>query len=206
MTHTRVKVCGVTRAEDAVFAVEAGVTLIGLNFVPASPRCVTAETARRLVTAIAGRAEVVGVVANLEPPALECLRRDARLDTLQLHGDEPPEVLSLLSDNDYKAVRIADVRDVATARLYSGRRILVDAKVPGLLGGSGHVFDWSLVADLASERQLLLAGGLHPENVREAVARVKPWAVDVASGVESSPGQKNPEKVLAFVREALGSS
>lgn len=204
VSDTRIKVCGVTRVEDAVFAVEAGATLIGLNFVPASPRCVSVEVARKLVTAINGRAEVVGVVANLEPTQLLSLRQAAQLDTLQLHGDELPESLEGLSVNDYKAVRISDAKDVELARRYPGHRILVDAKVPGVLGGSGHVFDWHLVAELAKERQLLLAGGLTPDNVGVAVSQVHPWAVDVASGVESAPGLKSPEKVLSFIRRTLG--
>lgn len=204
MSASRVKVCGITRVEDAVFAVEAGVTLVGLNFVPASPRCVSVETARMLVAAIAGRAEVVGVVANLQPAEMLSLRTEARIDSLQLHGDEPPESFRGLSSNDYKAVRVADASDVEEARRYPGNRILVDAKVPGVLGGSGHAFDWQLVADLARERELLLAGGLTPDNVAGAIRQVQPWAVDVASGVESAAGVKDREKVLSFIRRTLG--
>lgn len=203
MSGCRVKVCGITRIEDAIDAVEAGAQFIGLNFVPSSPRCVAVEVARELVGVVAGRAEVVGVVANLDVPQLEALRRDARLDSLQLHGDEPPEIFHALSSGDYKAVRVSDEGDVQRARCYPGSRILVDAKVAGVLGGSGHVFDWSLVEDLARERQLLLAGGLTPDNVVEAIRSVRPWAVDVASGVESAPGIKSRDKVLAFVRQAL---
>lgn len=205
MTDIHVKVCGITRVEDAVMAVEAGVTLIGLNFVPASPRYVSAESARKLVAAVAGRVEVIGVVANLLPTQLSALRLETGVDTLQLHGDEPPEFFEGLSVNDYKALRVSEAADVEAARTYPGRRILVDAKVPGVLGGSGHVFDWRLVAELATERQLLLAGGLTPENVASAVEAVNPWAVDVASGVESAPGLKSPEKVLSFIRRTLGS-
>lgn len=204
MSQPQVKVCGVTRVEDAVFAVESGVQLIGLNFVPSSVRYVSAATARELVAAIAGRAEVVGVVANLSAPQMAELRRDAWLDTLQLHGDEPPEVFRHLAAADYKAVRVGEAADVELARSYPGARILVDAKVAGTLGGSGHTFDWNLVAGLVQERQLLLAGGLTPSNVGAAVAAVRPWAVDVASGVETAPGVKSPEKVREFVDAALG--
>lgn len=204
MSPPRIKVCGITRVEDAVFAVESGVQLIGLNFVPSSVRYISPVAARELVAAIAGRAEVVGVVANLSLEQLSELRRDARLDTLQLHGDEPPELLRQLSVSDYKAVRVGDATDVELARRYPGTRILVDAKVAGTLGGSGHTFDWSLVSGLVAERQLLLAGGLTPVNVGAAVAAVQPWAVDVASGVEAAPGLKSPEKVRAFVDAVLG--
>lgn len=202
MNKPLVKICGITRVEDAVFAVENGAALIGLNFVPSSVRCVSASTARELVAAIAGRAEVVGVVANLSLALLSELRREARLDTLQLHGDEPPELFEKLSASDYKAVRVGDASDVELARRYPGARILVDAKVTGTLGGSGHTFDWSLVSGLVAERQLLLAGGLTPANVGSAVSAIRPWAVDVASGVEAAPGLKSPEKVRAFVDAA----
>jgi len=206
MNVTRVKVCGVTRVEDAVFAVDAGVALIGLNFVPSSPRCVTIEQAQKLVAAIAGRAEVVAVVANLAWSQMAALRAEVGVDTLQLHGDEPPEVFRSLSANDYKAIRVADATDVALARRYPGQRLLVDAKVPGVLGGSGHVFDWRLVAELAKERSLILAGGLTPDNVEAAVTQVRPWAVDVASGVEAAPGKKSSEKVVSFLRRSVGLS
>ncbi len=200
MIACAVKVCGITCAEDAVMAVEAGVEMIGLNFVPSSPRCVSAARARDIVAAVARRAEVIGVVANLDVVTMLALRTEARLDSLQLHGDEPPEVFEKLSRSDYKAVRVSDERDVDLARRYLGPRILVDAKVAGVLGGSGHVFDWHLVTALARQRSLLLAGGLTPVNVGAAVSQVQPWAVDVASGVEDAPGVKAREKVRAFVR------
>jgi phosphoribosylanthranilate isomerase len=202
-----VKVCGITCEEDAVMAIEAGVEMIGLNFVPTSPRCVSAARARDIVAAVARRAEVIGVVANLDVASMLALRTEAHLDALQLHGNEPPEVFEKLSGSDYKAVRVADERDVELARRYLGSRILVDAKVAGVLGGSGHVFDWHLVTGLARQRSLLLAGGLSPVNVGAAVSQVQPWAVDVASGVEDAPGVKGREKVQAFVQavRAIGS-
>lgn len=200
----QVKICGVCNAEDALSAIECGATLLGLNFVSTSPRRVATPLARRIIAAVAGRAEVIGVVADLSLAQLEQLRTEAGLDTLQLHGDETPELLASLSQNDYKAVRIGSASDVARARQYPGRRLLVDAKVPGVLGGSGHSFDWNLVLELSTERQLLLAGGLSPVNVQQAVQQVRPWAVDVASGVEVQPGLKDPALMRRFVRNALG--
>lgn len=202
MSGCAVKVCGITRVEDAVLAVEVGAEMIGLNFVPSSPRCVSAERAREIRAAVARRAEIIGVVANLDVATMLSLRTEAQLDALQLHGDEPPLVFEKLSRSDYKAVRVLDERDVELARSYPGARILVDAKVPGVLGGSGHVFDWTLVSELARQRRLLLAGGLTPRNVAEAVQLVHPWGVDVASGVENAPGVKVRAEVFAFVRAA----
>lgn len=202
MTECLVKVCGFTRVEDAVFAVESGVEMLGLNFVPSSPRCVTVESARQIAAAVAGRAEIIGVVANLDAWRLNALRNEAGLDAFQLHGDEAPEIFNDLSHGDFKAVRVADENDVELARRYPGARILVDAKVTGVLGGSGHTFDWHLVEQLAREKKLILAGGLNPSNVALAISEVRPYAVDVASGVEINPGVKAPEKVRAFLLSA----
>lgn len=206
MNECLVKVCGFTRVEDAVFAVESGVEMLGLNFVPSSPRCITVETARRIAAAVAGRAEIIGVVANLDASRLNALRTEARVDAFQLHGDETPEIFNDLAHGDFKAVRVANESDVEQARRYPGARILVDAKVTGVLGGSGHVFDWHLVAQLAREKKLILAGGLTPSNVALAITEVRPYAVDVASGVEINPGVKAPEKVRAFLASARKSA
>ncbi len=200
MTH--VKICGVTSVSDATESVKLGARSIGLNFVPASPRCITVERAReiaRAVHTIGTRLVVVGVVADMSEEALRALVKDAELDCLQLHGDEPPDALLPFLPHAYKAVRIADAADVARARVYPGEHILVDAKVEGALGGTGASFDWSLVEDLAHERKLTLAGGLNPNNVAEAVRAIGPYCVDVASGVESAPGVKDLEKVRAFI-------
>jgi phosphoribosylanthranilate isomerase len=197
-----VKVCGVKNVDDAVLAVEAGADAVGLNFVEASPRFVDTATAKRIAAALKGKAEVVGVVADRSVAELEALRDAVGITWLQLHGDEPAEVVRQLMPDVWKAVRISGPDDVRRARLYPGASILVDAKVGDLKGGSGKTFDWSLVKGLAKERRLVLAGGLDPANVRDAILAVGPWGVDVASGVESSPGVKDPEKVRAFVKAA----
>jgi phosphoribosylanthranilate isomerase len=207
MVH--VKICGLRSAEDAKACVELGASSIGINFVRATPRCVDLETARSLARAAHdanARVVVVGVVADLELDAMRALVRDAGLDCLQLHGDESHETLRALLPHAYKATRIASAADVERARAYPGAHVLVDAKVEGLLGGSGSIFDWALVKDLARERQLTLAGGLVPENVERAVREVRPYCVDVASGVEGdpkgAPGVKDLAKVRAFIEAA----
>lgn len=197
-----VKICGFTRIEDVEAAVSAGADMIGLNFVPGSPRRLDVALARALADAARGRVEIVGVVADLDPPRIEELAREVGLDRVQLHGDELPEVIDALGPRAFKALRIGGAEDVALASRYGGDLLLVDARVPGQKGGTGVRVDAALVVELARARRLLLAGGLGPDNVAEAVRVVRPWGVDVASGVESAPGVKDERKMRAFVHEA----
>jgi phosphoribosylanthranilate isomerase len=199
---TRVKVCGVTTEADARDCVEAGVDAIGVNFIASSVRRVDPAMARAIVTAVGGRVLLVGVVANESVEAMRAMRDATGVECLQLHGDEGPAQVEALLPHAYKAVRVADPRDVAVAYGMPGGYVLVDAKVGGALGGTGHTFDWGLVVELAAARRVVLAGGLTPENVADAVRRVRPWCVDVASGVESAPGRKDPAKVRAFLEAA----
>jgi phosphoribosylanthranilate isomerase len=194
-----VKVCGITTVADAEACASLGVDWIGLNFVAASPRCLGVPAARAISDAVRGRVVVVGVVADLDAPALSALARDAGLDRLQLHGSEPPELVAALAPLAFKAVRLGGASDVAAAQAYSADPLLCDAKVAGALGGTGVRADASLVAPLARSRPVLLAGGLDPDNVADAIRAVRPWGVDVASGVESRPGGKDLELVARFV-------
>jgi phosphoribosylanthranilate isomerase len=196
-----VKVCGVTTPADAEGCVAAGVDWIGLNFVPSSPRCIDLGRAKAIRDAVRGRAELVGVVADRSEAELIELRRDAGLARLQLHGDEPADLVKRLGALAYKALRIGGPEDVARAQDYEGL-ILVDAKVSGALGGTGRTVDGALAAALARSRPILLAGGLGPANVAAAVQSVRPWGVDTASGVEKAPGVKDLEAVRAFVENA----
>lgn len=203
MSGLWVKVCGVTREEDLEAAVEAGVDAVGLNRVPDSPRCVSRERARELAAAARGRAEVVLVVANLPPDLAEEERRAVQADRLQLHGDEPDDWLLALPAA-YRAIRVRGVDDLERARRLPGGPVLLDAWAPGVLGGTGRKLDTLLVAPLARERAVILAGGLTPENVGEAVRTVRPAGVDVASGVEQPgrPGVKDAARIRAFVTAA----
>jgi phosphoribosylanthranilate isomerase len=198
-----VKICGITTLEDAQLAVRAGVDAIGLNLVPSSKRRVEETVALEITRAIGTSVEVVAVVADLEPAALLALRSRLGVHTLQLHGSEPPATLAAVLPQAFRAVRIADEADVALARTFAGERLLCDAKVPGVLGGTGLTFDWSLVRGLVRERQVVLAGGLTPDNVGAAVRALGPYGVDTASGVEGpDPRRKDPERVARFVRAA----
>jgi phosphoribosylanthranilate isomerase len=197
---TWIKICGVTNVEDAERVIELGADAIGLNFVLASKRRVTREQAALIVQAAASRIELVAVVADPTDAEVKELRDELGIAWLQLHGQEPAARVTRLLPNAYKAVPIEDGADARRAATFPGERLLVDTKVSGASGGTGKVFDWQLVTELAEQRQLILAGGLTPLNVAGAVRVLQPFGVDVASGVESAPGRKDPEKLRAFVQ------
>ncbi len=199
-----VKICGVTTVADALGAVEAGADAVGLNFVPTSRRFLTLESAARIADAVKGRTRIVGVVANVSLAELVRLGERCDIDLWQLNGEESPDEVRICLPRAFKAARIGGAEDVVRAAGYPGEFLLVDAKLEGHLGGTGQRFDWGLVTGLARERRLILAGGLTPENVSEAVAQVRPWGVDVASGVElpSDPRRKDPELMRRFVAAA----
>jgi phosphoribosylanthranilate isomerase len=199
-----VKICGITSPEDALLAVSAGADAIGLNFVPASKRCISVSRARAIREAVGSRAQVVGVVADLEEPALRQLLTETGVDSLQLHGHEPASLLERLLPHAFKVIHVAGPEDVQQARGYPGEMLLVDTKVDGQLGGSGRSFDWPLVRELAGQRRIVVAGGLTVDNVGEAVRLIAPWGVDVASGTEEGgdPRRKHPALVASFIQRA----
>lgn len=199
---TEVKVCGLTTVEDAAMCVDLGVDALGLNFWPGTPRKIEVDVAKTIVRAFP-EIEIVGVFVDASAEEIERLRDAIGFDWVQLHGDEPPSMLDELP-RAYKAVGIAGEDDLKRVVSFPGERILLDARVPGAMpGGTGHRFDWDLAVNVAQQRKLTLAGGLHPSNVGEAIERVKPHRVDVASGVESAPGVKDRALVEAFVAAAL---
>jgi phosphoribosylanthranilate isomerase len=206
-----VKVCGITRLDDALEAIEAGADVLGFNHIASSKRYLPASEIRSLsarVRAEASEVVCVAVVADVPPAQAKLLLERLGVDRLQLHGNEPADDLLALGTNAFKALRIADAADVAQALTFPGHPLLVDAKVQGQLGGTGQRLDWPLVASLARARALILAGGLTPENVAEAIDVVQPWAVDVASGVEQAhdPRRKDAAKMLRFVAAARGAA
>jgi phosphoribosylanthranilate isomerase len=201
----RIKICGVTTAAQADACIALGADMIGLNLIAASPRHVDLGRARAIADAAQGRAEIVGVVADLAAPELERHRVEARLDRLQLHGEEPPELVIALAPFAFKALRVGSIADLAQVDLYPGL-LLVDARVPGKLGGTGVSVDPALVAPLARRREVLLAGGLTEANVAARIQAVRPFGVDVAGGVERAPGDKDLDKVAGFIREARRAS
>ncbi|OQX68515.1 MAG: hypothetical protein B6A08_09590 [Sorangiineae bacterium NIC37A_2] len=212
MASLWIKICGVTREEDAREVVRLGADAIGLNFVQSSPRFVSRERAAAIMSSVpdaAASVEWVGVFAGMSLPEVVSMARELKLDRVQLHGDEDPSfVAALLAEGlaAYRALRIQSEADLAGALEDAGDRLLVDAKVDGVLGGTGHSFDPALVTDLARKRPLVVAGGLRPDNVARVVRFVRPFGVDTASGVESSPGQKDLRLVRAFIEQARAGS
>jgi phosphoribosylanthranilate isomerase len=210
----QIKVCGVTSPADALAAVEAGADALGLNFYAPSPRFLAPQAAQAVAIAMESAIKV-GVFVNAAPEEVRATFDQLRLDFVQLHGDEPPEYLAALEGRPViKAFRLGpnlDLRGIADyleqcARLgVLPRAILIDAHQPGQFGGTGQTCDWQQLAgwqEALGETPLVLAGGLRPDNVASAIAAVGPSAVDTASGVEQSPGRKDPRLLRAFVSAA----
>ena len=199
----RVKICGITRLEDALAAAAAGADALGFNFWPKSKRYVEPRAAAEIISLLPPFVATVGVF--VDPSREEALRAAelSGVQWLQLHGDESPELCASLPLPVLKAIRVRHRASLDLLDAYDVAGFLLDTDTAGY-GGSGETFDWSLAAEAALRAPIVLAGGLRPENVADAVRQVKPWAVDVASGVESAPGVKDHEKTARFVREAKG--
>jgi len=197
----KVKICGVTNVEDARVAAAAGAWAIGLNFFPRSVRCVSQETAEAIVAALPREVWRVGVFVDAPAESVRETAERLHLDALQFHGDESAEYCRGWRQRVIKAVRLRDRDALARVAAYPVDFILVDAYVEGLVGGTGRTVRWNWLSGVDRDR-LVLAGGLTPENVAEAVRVVRPMAVDVASGVERSPGEKDPERVRRFILNA----
>jgi phosphoribosylanthranilate isomerase len=210
----RIKICGVTTVADALLAAEAGADAIGLNFYAPSPRCVDVKRAERIVDATPQGLAKVGVFVNSGVEEMTRIHDALGLDLIQLHGDEPPELLSALGERAVvRAFRcgktgLDDLPQWLQTCERRGRRpeaLLIDAFQPGKYGGTGRAFDWRLVDKVRGRLggiKIAIAGGMRPDNVGEAIAAARPYAVDTASGVESAPGKKAPELVRAFVAAA----
>jgi len=198
---TKIKICGIKTVKDALAAMEAGADLIGFNFYPKSPRYIDVGTCRNIMSVMRkhGHVTYVGVFVNASVEEVYATIETCGLSLAQLHGDETPEMLSALNGKAFKAFR-GIPSDITGYERNDAPALLVDAAVKGVYGGSGVTADWSAAAELAKKNPLLLAGGLTPENVTDAVRQVKPWGVDVASGVESEPGKKDASKMKAFVQ------
>lgn len=194
-----IKICGVTRVEDALICVSAGVESIGINFSRASKRYCDPDRAAQIVKAIAGRALVVGVFVDAGYDEIVAVRDRVGLGCVQLHGNESPDLVNRLLPHAYKALRVRGPNIVHEVVRYPGDHVLLDAYVVGDPGGTGERFDWTLARAVSRERRLTLAGGLTPDNVAEAIEIALPYCVDVASGVESAPGVKDGVLVHAFV-------
>ncbi|MBV4492439.1 phosphoribosylanthranilate isomerase [Pseudomonas oryzicola] len=201
MSNVRSKICGITRIEDALAAAEAGADAIGLVFYARSPRAVDVRQARAIIAALPPFVTTVGLFVNATRCELNEILEAVPLDLLQFHGDETPQDCAGYQRPWIKALRVRPGDDLeAACRLYAGARgILLDTYVPGVPGGTGEAFDWSLVPPHLS-KPVILAGGLTADNVGQAIAQVRPYAVDVSGGVEQAKGIKDAAKIEAFVR------
>lgn len=204
----RVKICGITNKEDALLAADLGAQALGFIFYAKSPRSIKPEAARQIIAQLPPLVLSVGVFVNEAAALVLEVAEMVRLDWVQLHGEEPPEYCRFLSRNVMKAIRVKDQSSLALMASYQGsvRAFLLDTHKTGQQGGTGESFDWSLARQARDAGPIVLAGGLHPGNVAAAIREVSPLAVDVASGVEASPGKKDHDKLRAFFQAvaALG--
>jgi phosphoribosylanthranilate isomerase len=211
---TKIKICGIKTLSDALAAIEVGADYLGFNFYPKSVRVIERGACAEITSVLKKehpQVKLVGVFVNSSVEEVKDILNSCSLDLAQLHGDETPEMVASLNSKAFKAIRLStdsetvsrQITDFAELRQGTAPVLLVDAAVKGLYGGSGVTADWNGAAELAKKYPLLLAGGLTPGNVAEAVRKVKPWGVDVASGVESAPGEKDASRMKAFVKSIL---
>lgn len=198
--RTRVKICGITRPHDAVLAAEQGADAIGLVFYPPSPRHVSLEQAAEIAAALPPFVTTVGLFVNADAQTIAETVAAAQLDLIQFHGNECADYCKEHARPWMRAIRMKDDVDLEAEaeRFAAGRGLLLDAYRPGVPGGTGESFDWSRIPS-AMAAQIVLAGGLTPENIAQAVREVRPYAVDVSGGVEASPGIKDAEKIARFM-------
>ncbi len=208
-----VKICGIKTLDIALAALDAGADLLGFNFYPPSSRYIAPKDCAELVASLGSQATndklqaasftTVGVFVNETPKRIREIMEACNLDLAQLAGDESPEDLAALGGRAFKTVRPRSLAEADKLLFHFGRAqapaLLADAHVKGAYGGTGETGDWAIAQHLAARAPILLAGGLNPENVAAAVRTVEPWGVDVASGVESGPGVKDPVKISAFI-------
>ena len=202
----KVKICGITNAADAQTAVSAGADALGFIFYSKSPRFVEPKMAKHIISELPPFVLPIGVFVNEEQKTVREIMKDCGLAFAQLHGDEPPAYCESLERPILRGIRLRDRGSFLAMAEYRGRAgvrgFVVDAFSESDYGGSGKTADWDLAAEAAKSAPILLAGGLKPENVREAIQKVKPYGVDVSSGVEACPGKKDPAKIHAFVAAA----
>ena len=204
---TKIKICGITRVEDAVAAADAGADFIGVNFWQGTPRCVDAATARNIADAVRGRVKVVAVFVDEKREKIIEIAGRIHADYVQLHGAESAEFArSLAPLKIIKAFAVASEADVEQMDRFPADFYLVDAKGGAMPGGTGKRADWPLARHARRFGRIFLAGGLMPDNVADAIAAVEPYAVDTASGVESSPGIKDALRIRRFVENAKGAA
>lgn len=208
-----IKFCGLLNIDDAYHAIDLGVDMLGFNFYPPSPRFIDFGTCKQIITILrsefdqlSNSVKMVGVFVNHPVDHVVSTLQHCGLDLAQISGDEGPEMMRNFGDKAVKVIRSTEGKTLLeVSSAFPSRNFppefLVDASIKGEFGGTGESADWMQAAQLAKKHKIILAGGLHPENVLQAIQRVKPWGVDVASGIESSPGKKDYQKMKEFVEQ-----
>jgi phosphoribosylanthranilate isomerase len=202
MSHLRVKICGITSLDDALWATEAGADALGLIFVEGTPRYVTPAAAAAIVAGLPPFVCPVGVFWDHAPTHVAAIVAECGLGAVQLHGAEPPEVVAATPVPVLKSIKLRDAQDLAQLDRYKPAAFLLDSPARWSEGEARVPISWTLAREATSRGRVILAGGLTPETVSEAVRTARPWGVDVNSGVEASPGRKDPAKVERFIRSA----
>jgi phosphoribosylanthranilate isomerase len=198
----RIKICGITNLEDALAAIEYGADALGFVFHPKSPRVVTPEIAKTIVSALPPFITIVGVFVDEDKSKIEKIVMDVGIDIVQLHGTETPETCQMCR-KVIKAIRVKDLTDLESLRKYKVSAFLLDTYSPYTIGGTGQIFNWDIAVEAKKIGRIILAGGLTPENVEEAIKWVQPYGVDIATGVEANKkGKKDHEKLKSFIERA----
>ena len=198
----KIKICGITELDDALHAVDCGADALGFVFYERSPRAVTSKRAQAIIAELPPFVTVVGLFVNEDPVNIRLIADHCGLDVIQYHGDESPDTVRLAPRRSIRALRVRESETLDDIDHYPGCGLLLDAWVSGAFGGTGVLCNWEIAAGIAKKRPVILAGGLTPDNVGAAIQTVRPYVVDVSSGVEEAPGRKDRKKVAAFIRAA----
>ncbi|MBI3592927.1 MAG: phosphoribosylanthranilate isomerase [Nitrospirae bacterium] len=197
----RIKICGITNLEDALAAVDYGANALGFVFVQQSPRFILPDKAKEIISYLPPFVTTVGVFVNEVPGKIREIMEFSGVDVLQLHGDEPPDACTIWH-RVVKAFRVRDFTDLKLLEAYRVSAFLLDTYSPESFGGTGQTFNWDIAVEARRFGRIILSGGLTPDNIEKAVNRVRPYAVDVSSGVESDRGKKDLKKMKAFIEKA----
>lgn len=194
-----VKICGITNLDDALFASEAGADALGFVFYKKSPRHIEPEKARDIIKRLPPFVTTVGVFADQTEAEVKDIISETNIDVVQLHGEEPPEFCKKLGKRIIKAIRVRGMENLAEVKTYKACALLLDTYDKNLKGGTGRIFNWEIAKEARIFNKIIIAGGLTPENVADAIKVAQPYAVDVSSGVEKEKGIKDHQKIKAFI-------